>query len=190
MLSPSAEPRTVFTHCPRCGRPSLGPHATYGFACADCSFLFFLNVAAAAAAIVRDEEGRVLLARRAHDPGAGQLDVPGGFIDYGETAEEALRRELREELSLEIDDPTYFCSVPNVYEFGGLNYRTLDVYFTARPRDLSTLRPADDIDGFVFVDLARFDVGQLAFDSVRRALALLRTTARPGPAAPTGGAGR
>jgi NAD+ diphosphatase len=172
MTRTEAEPRNLFRHCPRCGSQPLLPHATYGFSCSACGFLFYLNVAAAAAAIIRDDQGRVLLTRRARDPERGKLDIPGGFVDWSETAEEALAREMREELALAIEDPRYFCTVSNVYEFAGLNYRTLDLYFTCHVRDLSGLRPGDDIDGYVFVDLAQLDAATLAFDSVRRALAL------------------
>ncbi len=174
-----SEPWVVFRHCPRCGARGLKRHATYGFSCPGCGFLFFQNVAAAAAALVLGPDGRVLLARRAHEPAAGMLDVPGGFVDYGETAEEALRRELREELALEFDEPVYFGTIPNVYQYCGLNYRTLDVYFTVRPGDFSALRPADDITSAEWRDLTSIDPAELAFDSVRRALAELRAR-RPG----------
>ena len=45
----------------------------------------------------------VLLARRNKEPGKGQWSLPGGAVELGETLEEALRREIREEVSLEIE---------------------------------------------------------------------------------------
>jgi NAD+ diphosphatase len=173
MLRTEAEPLSVVRFCPRCGAAPLAPHATYGFACAGCGFLFFLNVAAAVAAIIRDDSGRILLTRRARDPQRGKLDIPGGFVDWDETAEQALAREIREELHLEIENLAYFCSVTNVYEYRGLNYRTLDVYFTGTVRDFSGLRPADDIDGYVFVDPAQLDHAAIGFASVRQVLGRL-----------------
>jgi NAD+ diphosphatase len=180
MVNASAEPGAVFEHCPRCGGAGLDRQARYGFVCPRCSFLFYLNVAAAVAVIIRDDRDRILLARRAEDPCRGMLDVPGGFVDWGETAEEALRREIREELNLELDDLAYFCSVPNVYEYRGLNYRTLDAYFTARARDWSTLRPADDVDGYALVLPADVGQAEIGFESVRRALARLARTRSEG----------
>lgn len=51
----------------------------------------------AASAVVLDDEGRVLLVRRAHDPGRGLWSVPGGRVEPGETLEEACAREVLEE---------------------------------------------------------------------------------------------
>jgi NAD+ diphosphatase len=178
MISNDTEPTRVLRFCPRCGREPLTPHATYGFACASCGFLFFLNVASAVAGIIQDGAGRVLLTRRARDPERGKLDIPGGFVDWNETAEQALAREIREELQLDIEKPCYFYSTPNVYEFRGLRYRTLDLYFTCAVRDLTPLSPGDDIDGYAWVDPARLGQEAIGFESVRRALSLLAEPAK------------
>ena len=55
-----------------------------------------------AAAIVVDGEGRVLLLKHRFRPGSG-WGLPGGFIDAGEQPEEGVRRELREEVGLELE---------------------------------------------------------------------------------------
>ena len=55
-----------------------------------------------AAAIVVDGEGRVLLLKHRFRPGSG-WGIPGGFIDAGEQPEEAVKRELREEVGLELE---------------------------------------------------------------------------------------
>jgi ADP-ribose pyrophosphatase YjhB (NUDIX family) len=54
-------------------------------------------------AIVVDERGRLLLIKRGHEPGAGRWSVPGGRIEPGETDDEALVRELREETGLTVE---------------------------------------------------------------------------------------
>lgn len=56
-----------------------------------------------AGAIVTDRSGRVLLLKHRFRPGSG-WGMPGGFLEEGEQPEEALRRELREEISLEVED--------------------------------------------------------------------------------------
>ncbi len=54
-------------------------------------------------AIVRDEEGRLLLIRRGHAPSAGLWSLPGGRVEPGESAEDATVREVAEETGLEVD---------------------------------------------------------------------------------------
>lgn len=58
--------------------------------------------AVTAGAVVTDARGRVLLLKHRFRPGAG-WGMPGGFIEEGEQPEEALRRELREEIGLEVE---------------------------------------------------------------------------------------
>jgi 8-oxo-dGTP diphosphatase len=53
-------------------------------------------------AVIRDETGRLLMILRGHDPGRGLWSIPGGRIEPGETAEEAVVREVREETGLEV----------------------------------------------------------------------------------------
>ncbi|MBN2371406.1 MAG: NUDIX domain-containing protein [Vicinamibacteria bacterium] len=172
-MSADAQPALVFRFCPRCGAAGLESGAGSRFSCASCRFIFYLDVAAAVAAIIRGDDDRVLLTRRAIDPQRGKLDVPGGFVEPGETAEEALHRELREELNLEIVDSKYFCSEFNTYDYGGLRYNTLDVYYTCGVHDPSLIRAADDISDYDFVLPREIDMSDVAFDSVRRVLARL-----------------
>jgi 8-oxo-dGTP diphosphatase len=54
--------------------------------------------------VSRTGEPKVLLIRRKHEPFAGCWAIPGGFVDEGETLEEAARRELLEETGVEVDD--------------------------------------------------------------------------------------
>jgi len=53
-------------------------------------------------AVVFDAQGRLLMIRRGHDPGAGLWSIPGGRIEPGETDEQALVRELLEETNLQV----------------------------------------------------------------------------------------
>jgi ADP-ribose pyrophosphatase YjhB (NUDIX family) len=88
--------------CPRCGAPAevRYPRSIH---CAACGYAAFFNPKPVACAIARDGDGRIILARRAFDPGRGRWSMPGGFVDLGETVEDAVRRELREELALDIE---------------------------------------------------------------------------------------
>lgn len=53
-------------------------------------------------AVIRDAAGRILLIKRGHEPGMGLWSVPGGRVEPGETDEQAVVREVREETGLEV----------------------------------------------------------------------------------------
>lgn len=68
------------------------------------------------AGVIRDRRGRILLARRTEGRDlAGLWEFPGGKRELGETAEQALRRELREELGIEVDIGAPLIRVPQAY---------------------------------------------------------------------------
>ena len=73
----------------------------------------FGGLAIKVTAAVIERDGKVLIAKRQEgDRFEGRWEFPGGKIEAGESSEECLRRELREELGVEIEAPEYLCSVP------------------------------------------------------------------------------
>lgn len=72
--------------------------------CTKCKFVHYINPRPAAGLIPIDTNGRILLARRDIEPQLGSWVFPGGFIDIGETVEEAAVRETREEVCLEVQN--------------------------------------------------------------------------------------
>lgn len=92
--------------CPRCGA-DLQNHGQK-VECPRCGFEHYANPVPAVAALVVDEAGRLLLARRAVDPDAGLWDTPGGFLDEGEDPVDGLRRELLEEAGVEVEIGDFF----------------------------------------------------------------------------------
>lgn len=67
------------------------------------------------AAIIRDANGRILSTQRGYGEWQGWWEYPGGKMEGGETPEEALKREIREELSTEISVDEFFCTVDYDY---------------------------------------------------------------------------
>src|SRR3954463_13998227 len=80
------------------GVPSIVPHAACAVYCARMA----VTRVACVGAIVRDDDGRLLLVRRGNDPGRGLWSVPGGRVEAGETSEAATAREVHEETGLRI----------------------------------------------------------------------------------------
>jgi len=71
--------------------------------CAACGYVGYANAVPGAEAVCLDDEGRVLLGRRAFDPCKGLWDLPGGFLHEDEHPLDGLRREVREETALELE---------------------------------------------------------------------------------------
>jgi ADP-ribose pyrophosphatase YjhB (NUDIX family) len=149
------------------------------FRCAACGFTLFFNAAIATAVFIRRADGRVLFIRRARDPGKGLLAPPGGFVDIGERAEDAVRREVREEVGLELAAVEFLGSFPNAYLYREVTYPVLDFFFTAVAVRPEAARSLDDVAGLAWLDPgSEVAPEQLAFPSMRQALQLLRAQGR------------
>jgi mutator protein MutT len=149
-MSSSTYPVEVLKYCPRCGSPNFPATSNRSFKCADCSFNYWINASAAVAVLLFNERGELLFTRRAIEPHFGKLDLPGGFIDPMETAEQAAIREIQEELGIEIHSLKYFCTFPNEYVFSGYTVFTLDIAFLAQTEQLNNMKAMDDISSFEF----------------------------------------
>ncbi len=91
-------------------------------------------------AIVTDGQGRLLMIKRGHDPGAGLWSIPGGRIEPGETDAEALVREMIEETGLTVEVGRLIGRVQRP----GLNGAVVDIRDYAATVTGGTLRPSDD----------------------------------------------
>ena len=133
-----------FSHCPRCGSDAFCENDERSKRCRACGFVFYHNASAATVAVILDEDGRLLVTRRAFPPAEGTLDLPGGFVDPGESIEEGCLREVREETGAEATLERYLFSLPNVYRFSGFDVHTTDAFFLVKLKPGQTLRPNDD----------------------------------------------
>ena len=134
--------------------------------CDICGYVYFHNAAAAVGGIILYKDSLVLI-RRGHDPGKGMLDLPGGFVDYRESAEEALKREVKEEINLDVAQLNYFGSASNVYTYKGVTYFTSDVFYLIRVDSVDSFIPTDEVPELVLADPLTIDTEQLAFESAK-----------------------
>lgn len=162
----------MFKYCPECKHPTISFVNNHYLSCKECDFLYYHNAAAAVAVIIQYQD-EVLLSVRAKEPGLGLLDLPGGFVDHNESLEEALSREITEELSLNItpQEFTYFTSEPNTYHYQNIKYNTIDSIFTLRlNKKPSFLCEKTEIKEVRWIKLSQVDVNMLAFTSTKKAI--------------------
>lgn len=160
---------TRFKFCPKCGKRPIKKFMKNAILCDSCGFVYFHNCAAAVAGIVETPRG-IILPIRKKEPKKGRLDLPGGFIDYNESLEGALKREIKEELNIGISTMNYFGSFPNVYRYKNVIYFTVDAIFVCRAKNLSSLRPNEEIAGVCFAKPGDIDFSRIGFPSIRSAL--------------------
>jgi ADP-ribose pyrophosphatase YjhB (NUDIX family) len=88
------------------------------------------------------KDGKVLFGVRSSDPGKGKLDVPGGFVEVHESAEQAAIREAKEEFGIDITLERCFGTYPSDYD----GRPALNIVFIASMPD-QDITPSDDMSG-------------------------------------------
>lgn len=168
---PMTEPTqaSFLRFCPRCGSDKFKACGIRKSHCNNCSFEFFLNTATAACVYLLDENKQVLFVRRAKDPAKGKLGLAGGFVDFGENAEEGLLRELDEELGTsQIKHLSYLMSASNIYTYKDFTYSTVDLFFTAQLKYPEQASAKDEVLELVWKNPAEVRPQDLAFVSLCR----------------------
>ena len=160
---------SFFKYCPNCQSANFDFKDLIKFHCNDCDFVYFHNIAAAVAVIFTFED-KILFAVRNEDPDKGKLDLPGGFIDPNENAEEAASREVKEELDLDIQ-PTYLKYIttsPNIYLYKNVPYRTMDIFYEcALASDKIAIKAKNEIKDLVWIKRNEIDLSMIGFVSIR-----------------------
>jgi len=125
---------TKNSHCSYCGTPFV--KLDWPRQCANCGNFSFINPAPVAVVVLPIDDG-VLVVRRNIPPGIGELALPGGYINYGETWQVAGAREIWEEIGLQI-------SPEELRDFGVLSSHDAShilVFGVAAPRTERDLPP-------------------------------------------------
>lgn len=168
---PSSHCLTAFRHCPCCGSTRFAVSDHRSKRCADCGFVFYLNAAAATAAIIRNQRGELLVVRRACQPGKGLLTIPGGFVEHDESIEAGCLREVQEEVGVSGRIVRFLFSLPNQYLFSGFTVPTIDSFFEVEIDDPAAVVAGDDAEAAFWVAPSDLDLSVFAMASVREGLA-------------------
>ena len=160
----------VLKYCPNCGKESLHWDGEKKWSCPNCNFTLYNNVAGAVAVVIR-YENEIYLTKRNRDPKKGKLDLAGGFVDPRESAEETCKRELFEELQLDIDISklTYLASLPNVYQYKEIDYNTIDLFYEYRVSEKFEVNlELSEISEAQWIPLHELNLEDIAFDSQKK----------------------
>lgn len=163
-----------FRHCPYCGGP-LGPAERTGrYFCDDCGQRIYRNPLPSVAVAVFDPEKRLLLIRRGAEPRRGAWALPGGFVDWMETPEAAIVRELAEETGLTAESEPELVDVQ--YQPSAMYGSVINIcYFV--PVWSGEPRPGDDADETRFFAFDEIP-DDIAFESHRVFIEKLKGIAR------------
>lgn len=168
-----SHPLEQFIHCPKCG----GGFVENDFKskrCAECGFVYYLNPSSATVAVITDGNGKILVATRSKEPAKGTLDLPGGFCDCHESAEEGVVREVLEETGLAVTETRYLFSIPNIYIYSGMEVHTLDMFFECSVDSSASMRPADDVQELQWVSIKEVDASRFGLASIRAGIGRLK----------------
>ena len=160
----------LFNFCPVCGSDEFVVNNCKSKRCLVCGFIYYVNPSAATAAFIVNNNDELLVCRRANEPAKNTLDLPGGFADTDETAEECISREIKEELGVEPSAVRYLFSQPNEYLYSGLTEPTLDMFFEAKLHAYSEIQAADDVAETFFVPKKDVKPEEFGLKSVRKAV--------------------
>lgn len=120
-----------WAYCPSCGEQGITTKSAGEnpkFHCSKCNTSSYASPWVGAMVVLTDFVGRVLLLRRSIEPHLGHWDLPGGFLNPGESLEECAVREILEETGLRIKSLSYLTSVNHIY---GSQHPALTVVFKA-----------------------------------------------------------
>mgnify|MGYP001066338014 CR=1 FL=1 len=161
-------PLSQFKYCPKCGSSDFNEYNEKSKRCSKCGFIYYFNSSAAVVAVIENNTGEILVARRAKDPAKDTLDLPGGFIDMYETAEEAAFREVKEETRLIVKSIQYLFSIPNIYNYSNFEVHTVDMFFKCKVDDFSELKAQDDVSELLFIPPNELNPSEFGLISVRK----------------------
>ena len=157
----------AYRFCPRCGgaleRRLLKATEPERPVCSRCGFVFYIDPKIAVGTIIRSTSDRIVLVRRAIDPGYGKWVFPGGYVDRGERLTAAAVREAREECGVEVR----LEGLVNIYSYAG---RSPVIVVYAATAIGGTLCAADEsLESSEFVEFS-LPWDELAFRSTQDAL--------------------
>ena len=168
-------PLYKFKYCPKCGSNKFVENNIKSKRCENCGFIYYFNPSSATVAVMVNSKREILVATRKNDPAKGTLDLPGGFVDMYETAEEAVIREIKEESGLIVKSVKYLFSIPNTYLYSDFEVQTTDLFFLCDINEGDRFIASDDVAELQFIPLSELNPLDFGLQSVRKGIEKIQT---------------
>jgi 8-oxo-dGTP diphosphatase len=141
-----------FRYCYHCGQPTTtrrieGRTRSY---CENCQVILYENPIPSVAIVAVNREHKILLVRRSVEPGIGEWCLPGGFIEIGETPEQAIIRELQEEVGISLTQLSFLGVGSHLNGYYG---DVIIIGFSAFIKNQVAIIPGDDVSEAAFFEL-------------------------------------
>lgn len=163
-------PLYQFKYCPKCGSDQFIDNNFKSKCCEQCGFVYYFNPSSATVAVIINDNHEILVATRAYEPAKGTYDLPGGFVDMNETAEEAVIREVKEETGLNVVSVNYLFSIPNTYIYSDFQVETTDLFFLCKVKDNTQFKAEDDVAELTFIPISDLNPSLFGLRSVKQGI--------------------
>lgn len=161
------DPKIAFKFCPRCAQKLQLKNES--LQCSSCGFHFYVNPAPTNAVLIENEKKEILLVKRKFDPKKGFWDTAGGFLQPNESIEDSVKREIFEELGVDVEMTRIIGLYPDDYLFQDIIYPTINILVTAKIIS-GTLQAGDDAEEFEFFPREKILYLQFAFPWIKKGI--------------------
>jgi len=107
-------------------------------------------------------DGKILLEKRKNEPGKGKWSIPGGLVELGESVEQTVIREVKEETGLEVEKPEHIDVVDNITrdENGEIKYHfvIIDYFVKLKGGTMKAMSDAEELRWVTFDDVEKYDL--------------------------------
>ncbi len=170
-----------YAFCPRCGeryRSEDFDAADFVFHCRACRYDFYQNSVPSATGVVpcKSDPAKVLLIQRGTPPAIGKRALPGGILRLGESPADGARREVLEEIHLDLRVERLLCTTMVDYEYRGMRVAILEIAFQMEAAELAQARTSEEACDMGFYDVSDVlrESSELAFPEQINALRAYR----------------
>ncbi len=160
--------RDTYNFCTKC-RAELKGDDNFKI-CTNCHKHYYFNARPTVTIVLTNSKNEILLTKRAREPFKDWWDIPGGFVDEDESLEQAIARELEEELNFRPISLTYLTSFADNYPYRNELVSIVVAAFKGKLPLSAQIIVSDEIAEYKFVAKKSIEFDKIAFEKQREFL--------------------